>query len=92
MAVLTLGSRWESGSASTFNPSLEFQSCLCGESQKPEAHLKLLADAEQGRPAADHAACRLGTTRPLAMWGRGMPHQPVTRVNWNPAAVVGSMP
>jgi len=21
-----------------------------------------------------------------------MPHQPVTRVNWNPAAVVGSMP
>lgn len=41
MAVLTLGSRWESGSASTFNPSLEFQSCLCGESQKTGGPLKV---------------------------------------------------
>jgi len=31
-----------------------------------------LADAEQGRPAADHAARRLGTTRPLAVWGLGV--------------------
>tara|TARA_B100000683_G_scaffold275237_1_gene325386 strand:- start:1109 stop:1333 length:225 start_codon:yes stop_codon:yes gene_type:complete len=41
MAVLTLGARWESGSASTFNPSLEFQSCLCGESQKTGGPLKV---------------------------------------------------
>jgi len=30
---------------------------------------RCLADAEQGRPAADHAAGRLVATRPLSGWG-----------------------
>ena len=56
------------GGSAGASPSQRLSHCP-GKRAAAVAH-RALADAEQGRPAADHAAGRLVATRPLAVWGQ----------------------